>query len=77
MIISLLAFRSDRIDEDITGMKENGYGGNFYATYYRHDRDVRDFLEEPASDHSRIFAQFSQDIDDLPAVNGRNFSRLL
>ena len=62
-------FRTDRLREDLTTLVDNkDYSSPYDATFYRKDESNKgnDWLKDKTS----AIAQFSQNVDDFPALHG-------
>ena len=62
-------FRTDRLGEDLTTLVDNkDYASPYDATFYRKDEDNRG--DDWDRDKTSAVAQFSQNVDDFPALHG-------
>ena len=62
-------FRTDRLREDLTTLVDNeDYASPYDATFYRKDEDNRG--DDWDRDKTSAVAQFSQNVDDFPALHG-------
>ena len=67
-----LDFRTDRLREDLTTLVDNeDYASPYDATFYRKDEANKG--DDWDRDKTSAVAQFSQSVDDFPALHGEYF----
>ena len=67
-------FRTDRLREDLTTLIDNkDYSSPYDATFYREDATNKG--DDWERDKTSAITQFSQNVDDFPALHGEVFIR--